>query len=104
MKAEMIIGNLFNIIVMALILETAVSALFSITAVREHERKLLIKTMREAITFLAAFFLCFFIPEIRILSGSAIKLAPKVDMVITALILARFAGIIKDLIARLRGE
>lgn len=104
MKSEIIISNIFSLLVSALVIETAVSALFSITAVKDHERKVLIRTMREALTFLAAFFFCFFVPEVRIFAGSGIKITGMADLVVTALLIARVSGIIKDFTAKLKGD
>ncbi len=104
MKSSVIISNIFSLFVVAIVIETAVSAFFSITAVKEHERKVLMKSMREAITFLAAFFFCFVVPEIRIFKESGIKITGMADTIISALLIARMSDIVSGLISKLKGE
>ena len=104
MKSDIIISNIFSLFVIAIIVETAVSALFSITAVKEHERKTLMKSMREAITFLTAFLFCFVVPEIRIFRESGIPITGMADTIISALLIARMSDIVRGLISKLKGE
>ena len=104
MKGEIIVSNLFNILIMAIVLETCISAFFSVTALKEQERKMVIKTMREALTYLVAFLICFSIPQLRTFAKSGLKLGAKVDLVITTLLLGRLCGFIKELVYKIKGE
>lgn len=87
-----------------IVLEAAVSAIFNITAVKSIERgKVFVDTTREVFTFLGAFFLCYLVKNFRIFANTGLKVPDMADLVITALVLAKFSGVIKDLFLRIKG-
>ncbi|MBN1499653.1 MAG: hypothetical protein JW982_05850 [Spirochaetes bacterium] len=102
MKTEILIGNIIQMFFMGLVLSASISAIFSITAVKEINRKRAVDTTRDVFTFLGAFFLCYFLPKIRIFTGTGVKLSPVYDLIITSLVLAKFADFITDLFDRVK--
>ncbi len=102
MKTEILIGNMIQIFFLGVVLSASISAIFSITAIKSIDRTRVVDTTREVLTFLAAFFICYFLPKIRIFGGTGVKLAPTADLIITSLVLTKFADFVKDLFLRVK--
>lgn len=105
MKGEILIQNFINLFLVGIILETALSAIFSLSTVKDFESRKPFQAARDIITLIVAFFICYEIKSFKIFKGTGVKIPAIIDMIISALILSRMAIFIKDLISRIkRGE
>jgi hypothetical protein len=103
MKSSILLANFANIFLMAVVVEIALAAVFSITAVKDYENKTPVKITKEVVTFLVCFFVCWFFPVLRLFLGTDLGIKPVPDIVITSLVLTRLTGVIRDIFVRLRG-
>lgn len=97
---NLLLQNIITVFLMALVIEACVSILFSITAVRIVEHTMAVKTTKEAVTFITAFIVIFFMKSVRIFHGSGIYLPEIVDYIITSLVAVRFMLFIRNLFAK----
>lgn len=102
MKSDLLLQVLINMLLVSVVVEGVVSAVFATSSLKSVESKRVVQTTREAITFLVALLFVYVIDSMRIMSASGIKFPKIGDMVISSLILSRFAGFIRDLMYRVR--
>ncbi|MBN2435024.1 MAG: hypothetical protein JXK07_07125 [Spirochaetes bacterium] len=100
MSGSVFLTNCINLFIIGFILETALSAVFSITAVRMVDDKLVVKTTKEAVTYITAFLVLYFMSTFRIFSGTGVKIPIIADYIISSLITVKFALLIRDLFAK----
>ena len=103
MKADLLLGSLLNMLLFSLIVEGAVSAIFSITAMKVIETKRAVQTSREAITFLVGAYAVFAIPQLQLMKTAGITFPLIGDIIISAMVLMRMTGFIRDILTRIRG-
>ena len=96
MSGSQILENFFLFAVMALVLETSVSALFSIKIIDELLKNSLTKAIKSILVLMLAFFLVINIPQLKVLAGTKIKLDKIIHITLSALVLARLANVFHD--------
>jgi hypothetical protein len=104
MSGYQLVGNTINLLIMGIIIESVVSAVFSITAVKMVNRSLVVKTSREAITYGLCFLLLFFVKNLRLFANTGIAVPELIDYIITSLVTARFTMVVKQLFDRITGN
>ena len=91
---EQLWNNLFLLAIMALIVELAVSGLFSIkyleTLIQSDNAA---QNMKNVLVIVIAFGLCAKIPQLRILYKSSLPIPDTIHMVLTAFILSRVSNL-----------
>ena len=102
MKTEILIGNMIELFIVSIILYACVSFIFNLTAFKQIEKNRVVTTTKEVVTFLGAFFLCFFIKKLRIFGGTSVKIPSLADLVITSLLLAKFSEFVGDIFYRIK--
>lgn len=102
MKTEILVGNMIEIFFVSIILSACISFIFNITAFRQIEKNRVVTTTKEVVTFLGAFFFCFFIKKLRIFDGTNVKLPAIADLVITSFMLAKFSEFVSDIFYRIK--
>ena len=100
-SGEQIWNNIFLIIVIALVIELAVSGLFSIKYIEELA---FAENFKNVLIIVIAFGLCAKIPELRILYKSRIAIPDLIHMVMTALILSRIVSLFHDWFLSLKAK
>jgi hypothetical protein len=76
---------------------------FSITAIRSVERTMVVKTTKEALTFIVAFILLFFMEDMRIFYGTGITIPPLADYAVTSLVSVRFMLFLRNMFEKMNG-
>jgi len=102
MNGEVLIQNVFNLFVIAIILESSIMAIFSMTALKEFDQSKPVETARDALILILAFVLCYKVTLLTIFRGTGIKLPYILDTVISALVLTRMTNFIKDFFSRIK--
>jgi hypothetical protein len=102
MKSELLLQGLINMLLLSVVVEGAVAAVFSITAVRTIETKRVVQTSREVITFLVCVLFVYTVEPLRLLKASGINFPVIGDIIISSMVLSRLSGFIRDLMNRVR--
>lgn len=102
MKFEMLIQNVFVLFVIAIILESCVMAIFSMTALKDISDNRPVRVTRDLIIVILALVLCYKVPVISLFGGTGIKLHPYLDTAISALVLVRLTNLIEGFFDKLR--
>ena len=89
-SVEQIWNNVFLIILIALIVELAISGLFSIKYIEDLG---IAENFKNILIIVVAFGLCAKIPQLRILYKSRIAIPDLIHLVMTALILSRVVNL-----------
>jgi hypothetical protein len=102
MKTDLLLNSLFTMLLFSIVVEGAVSAIFSITAMRMIETKRTVQTSREAVTFLLAAFLAFYVEPLRLFQSAGVSFPMIGDIIVSAMVLMRMTGFIRDLLGKVR--
>jgi hypothetical protein len=102
MKTDLLLNALFSMLLFSLVVEGAVAAIFSITAMRVIETKRAVSTSREAITFILGAFLVYYIEPLRLFKAAGLNLPMIADIIVSSMVLMRMTGFIRDLMAKVR--
>lgn len=104
MNGEILIQNVFNLFVIAIIIEAAVMAIFQMSAMKDLESSLPFQTARDALILILAAVLCYKVPILTLFKGTGIKLPYILDTVVSALVLTRMTFFIRDFFSRIKIE
>lgn len=104
MNLEAIITNLITLFVIAIIMDAAVMAVFSMSSLRDIGRKRPIEATRDGLILILSFFLCYKVEALSIFRGTGIKLPHLLDVVISALVLTRLTGFVWNFMSRFKRE
>ncbi|MFW6366530.1 MAG: hypothetical protein ACOC2H_08675 [Spirochaetota bacterium] len=99
---NILIENIITLFLLSLVVESCVSLFFSITAVRLAEHTMAVKTTKEAVTFITAFIVLFFLQNVRIFDGTTILLPEMADYIITSLVSVRFMLFLRNMFSKTR--
>jgi len=102
MKFEMLIQNVFILLVIALIMESCVMAIFSMTALKDISENRPVQVARDVIVILLALVLCYKVDLLSLFAGTGIHLHKYLDTAISALVLVRLTNLISDFFNKLR--
>jgi hypothetical protein len=102
MRGDVLFQNLFNLFIIAAIIEASIAAVFSISALRDLQDSRSVRTARDVIVLVVALFLCFKVALLGIFHGTGFNIPPIMDNVISALILTRMANFIRDFFNKIR--
>ncbi|MBN1534952.1 MAG: hypothetical protein JXA20_19950 [Spirochaetes bacterium] len=102
MRGEVLFQNIFNLFIIAVILEASVSAVFSISALQDISDTRPVKTARDVVVLLVALFLCFKVTMLGLFHNTGFEIPQVLDAVISALVLMRLANFIRDFFAKIR--
>ena len=102
MNGEVLIQNVFNLFIIAIILEASVMAIFSMSMLRNLSDNKAIEMTRDVIILILAFVLCYKVNLLTIFRGTGIKLPHILDTVISALVLTRMTNIIKTFLLKIK--
>ncbi len=102
MKFEILIQNVFILLVIAVIMESCVMAIFSLTALKDTSETRPVQIARDTIIVLLAVVLCYKVAIFSLFRGTGIELHKYLDTAISALMLVRLTNLIGDFFNRLR--
>ncbi len=104
MNGEILIQNIINIFIIALILEASIMAVFSMAAFKGIEASRAVESARDAIIIIVAFFLCYKVEALRIFRRTGLAIPTIIDIVISTLVLTRITIFIRQLMSRFKNE
>jgi len=104
MNGEILVQNVFNLFIFALIIEAAIMAIFSMSALKEMSSSMQFQTARDSLILILAFVLAYMIPILTLFKGTGIKLPYILDTVVSALVLTRMTYFIRDFFSRIKVE
>ena len=102
MNTNLLLNSLFTMLLFAVVVEAAVAAVFSITAMKVIETKRAVATSREAITFIVGAFMVYYIEPLRLFKAAGINFPMIGDIIVSAMVMMRLTGFIRDLMAKVR--
>lgn len=102
MKGDILIQNIFNLFIVAIILEAAIMAIFSMTALKDISDSKPIASTRDALILIVAVVLCYKVKKLTIFMGTGIVIPYILDTAISALFLTRMTNLIKDFFGRIK--
>lgn len=102
MKFEILIQNVFILLVIAIILESCVMAIFSMTALKDVSENRPVHVARDVIVLALAVILCFKVEILRLFNGTGIHLHYYLDTAISALMLTRLTNLVGDFFTKIR--
>ena len=104
MNGDVLIQNIINLFVMAIILEAAIMAIFSMSAFRDMKMTRAVEATRDVIVLLAAFFLCYKVDVLHVFRGTGLKIPVLFDIIISTLVLTRMTNFVRQVFNRLRQD
>ncbi|MBP7586121.1 MAG: hypothetical protein KBA61_18915 [Spirochaetes bacterium] len=104
MNGDVLLQNLVNIFIISIILEAAVMAIFSVSALKGLDSNRAVESTRDIIIILVAFFLCYKVPQLRVFPRTGLDIPKILDIVISMLVLSRMTLLIRALMARFKSE
>jgi uncharacterized integral membrane protein len=104
MNAEILVQNVFNLFVVAIIFEAAVMAIFSLSALKRMEGSMVVNSVREIIILILSLFICYNVRKINLFYGTGLRLPQLVDVLISALFLTRMTFLVQAIFAKLKSK
>jgi len=102
MNGEMLLQNVFNLFIIAIILEASIMAIFTTSILRSLGSSMPVATVRDVLILFLAFVLCYKVSMLTLFRGTGIKLPYLLDTVISALVLARMTNLVREFLGRLK--
>jgi hypothetical protein len=102
MNADLLLKGLINMLLLSVVVEGAVAAVFSLTAMRMIEAKRTVQTSREVLTFLVCLLFVYTVEPLRLMKSAGINFPMIGDIIISSMVLSRLSGFIRDLMNRIR--
>ncbi len=104
MKVEILIENIINLFVVAIVIEAAVMSIFSISSMRDIGSKRPVEATRDGLIVLVAFFLCYSVDILSVFRNTGVKLPRLFDIIISALVLTRLTNFVWTFMSRFKRE
>jgi hypothetical protein len=104
MNIEALIQNIITLFVVAIIMEAAIMAIFSLSSVRMVRAKRPLDATRDGLIIILSFFLSYKVEILSVFRKTGIALPRLLDIVITALVLARLTNLVWNFMSRMKGE
>lgn len=104
MKGEILLQNVVNLVIIAVILEAAIMAIFTIDTLKELQPTRAIEATRDLLVIIVSLFICYKVEALRIFKGTGIKLPMAADTIISALVLARITNFVRQITSRFKQE
>lgn len=102
MRLELIIQNIFHLFVIAIILELAVSSIFSLKFFQNMAGGRSLETLRDLLIFGLACYICYKVPHMTIFKGTGVKVPRVFNTAVTALIITSLANFVQNFMARIK--
>ena len=102
MKIEMLIQNVFTLLILGIIIEASIMAIFSMTFMKELDESRPVEIARDVMILFLSLALCYKVDLFTLFGGTGVKLPRLMDAVISGLVLTRMANLFKDFFGRIR--
>ncbi len=104
MNVEALIQNLITLFVIAIIMESAVMAIFSMSSMRSVSARRPFEATRDGLIIILSFFLCYKVDVLSVFKGTGIAIPRLLDIAISALVLMRMTNFVWNFMSRLKVE
>jgi len=104
MSVEVIVQNILNLLVMAIIMEAAIMALFSMSSMHDMGSKRPVEATRDGLIIVVSFILCYKVNILRVFANSGLHLPVLIDIIISALMLTRLTNFVRVFMSRFKKE
>ncbi|MCU0847997.1 MAG: hypothetical protein MUD12_08945 [Spirochaetes bacterium] len=102
MKGEVFIQNIFNLFIIAIILEASIMAVFSMAALKDLTENRALQGARDAIILILSLVLCYKVEILNIFVNTGVRLPHILDTIISALVLMRLTTLIRDFFHKIK--
>jgi hypothetical protein len=102
MNFEILIRNLFMLLIFAAILEACVTAIFSLSAIKEMSENRPTQITRDTLIVALAVVLCYKIDVLSLFSGTGVHLHKYLDTAISALVMISLANFLSGFFGKMR--
>ncbi len=102
MKFEVLVQNVLILMVIAIVLEACVMAIYSLTALKDISETRPAQVTRDVIVIILSLVLCYKVPLLSLFAGTGIKLSHELNTIISALVLMRLTNLVGDFFNKLR--
>lgn len=104
MNGDVLLQNIVNIFIISIILEAAIMAIFSVTALKGLDTNRAVESTRDILIIIISFFLAYKVDQLRVFPRTGLNIPKIIDIVISTLVMARMTLLIRSLMSRLKGE
>ena len=104
MNAEILVQNVFNLFIIAIILEAVIMAVFSISVLKKMQESTIANSVKEAVIFIISLFFCYNVRKVNLFYGTGLRLPELVDVLFSALFLARMTMLVQNIFAKLKSD
>jgi hypothetical protein len=104
MNIDVLLQNIVSLFVIAVIIEAAVMAVFSMSSLREIGSKRPVEATRDGLILILSFFICYKIETFSVFKGTGIAIPRLMDVIISALVLMRLTNFVWHFMSRFRRE
>jgi hypothetical protein len=106
MKLDVLIQNLFYLFIFAIVLEVAIMAVFSMTALKDISENRPIKIARDFVVITLAWLICYKSNLLNLFKDTGITLIGerwyRLDVIISALVMAGFTNIVSSIFEKMK--
>lgn len=104
MSGEVLLQNLFNLLIIAIILEASISAIFSMSIFANFSYNNQIVIVKDILVLVLSLVLCYKVTYFRLFNGTSIKLPYFLNTIISALVLTRLTKFVGDFFSRIKSQ
>jgi hypothetical protein len=102
MRPEILLQNIVNLFIISIVLYAAITAIFSMSAIKRMPTVRSLDATRDVIVILASLFLCYRVDVLRLFKGTGLNLPLILDTILSALVLASMVNFIRNFMGRLK--
>ncbi len=102
MKPEILLQNIVNLFIISIVLYAAVTAIFSMSAIKRMPAMRSLDATRDVIIILMSLFLCYRVDVLRLFKGTGLNIPLILDVILSSLVLAAMVNFIRNFMTRLR--
>ena len=104
MKGEILLLNVVNLFIISIVLNAAVMAIFSMSALKKMPSSRPVEASRDIIVILLSLFLCYKVDVLRIFRGTGINIPMLLDTILSALVLTSMINFIRQFMSRMKQD
>ena len=102
MNGEVLLQNLFNIFIIAIIFEASIMAIFSMAVFKNLSYNAPVEMIKDVLILILSLVLCYKVSSFRLFNGTGIKLPYYLNTIISALVLMRLTKFVGDFLSRIK--
>lgn len=104
MKGEILLQNVINLFIIAVILESAIMAIFSMSELKNRKGSRPVEATRDAIIIVISLLICYKVDMLLLFKGTGIVLPLPVNVVLSGLVLSRMVAFVSRFASRFKQD